>query len=423
MPRVLVIDDDTIQIELIKTALSRLGYQILTAANGTNGLMLAKAEQPDLIVLDVCMPGIDGFEVARRLRRDPATKNLLIMMLTALSQVSDKVEAFSIGVDDYLTKPFEISELAARVSSLLRRAEGIRKQADNNINKGRLIAVHSLRGGIGCSSIALNLALGLYNIWRGPTLLIDNNFVSGQIALMLDTPARRTWADLAMTASKEFEREILQSSITVHESGLHFLAAPNDPVEGVEVDEYVVKAAISGLQSRYEYIIADLAHDFSNPTLQALEAAERVLLILAPEIVSVRLAANTLRVYKELDFSEENVELVLVKNAARSTLTPKQIERALRQPISYVLPYAPEAANKAIAMGVPFLANDPNNSLSIAIEDLAFYQSSLSHREIPPPEPSAAWRRVHSRINPSKNGQSTNSQRLPLFGRLGKVSP
>ena len=127
MTKILVIDDDIAINELIKINLELQGYEIKQAFNGTEGFALAKQEQPNLIVLDVMMPEVDGFTVAQRIRQCEDISDTPILMLTALSQLSDKVNGFDIGVDDYLTKPFEIEELVVRVRALLKRSKQIPK--------------------------------------------------------------------------------------------------------------------------------------------------------------------------------------------------------------------------------------------------------------------------------------------------------
>ncbi|UCG24059.1 MAG: response regulator, partial [Chloroflexota bacterium] len=175
MPRVLVIDDDPGILNLVDTALSKRGYDVFTAASGTEGLNRIQDTKPDIVILDKVMPDIDGFEVARRLRREPDFAHVPIVILTGASQLGDKLDAFNAGADDYLTKPFEVDELAARLAALLRRAEAFKAaqtQGLEVVDTARLITVHSLRGGIGSSSLALNLAFGLTSLWRTPTLLM-----------------------------------------------------------------------------------------------------------------------------------------------------------------------------------------------------------------------------------------------------------
>ena len=129
MTKIIVIDDDIAINELIKINLELQGYEVLQAYNGSEGFALAKQEQPALIVLDVMMPEVDGYTVAQRIRQCEPISDTPIIMLTALSQLNDKVNGFNIGVDDYLTKPFETEELIVRVRALLKRSGNIPKSS------------------------------------------------------------------------------------------------------------------------------------------------------------------------------------------------------------------------------------------------------------------------------------------------------
>lgn len=125
MNKILVIDDDNAINELIKINLELAGYKVVQALDGIKGFALAKQELPNAIVLDIMMPEVDGFTVAQRIRQNESTKNIPILMLTALSQINEKVKGFDIGVDDYLTKPFEMEELRVRLRALLKRTNQI----------------------------------------------------------------------------------------------------------------------------------------------------------------------------------------------------------------------------------------------------------------------------------------------------------
>ena len=123
--KILVLDDDVAINELIKVNLELAGYKVIQANDGIKGFALAKQEAPSLVILDVMMPDVDGFTVAKRIRQNEETKDTPILMLTALSQINDKVKGFNIGVDDYLVKPFELEELLVRVRALLKRTNQI----------------------------------------------------------------------------------------------------------------------------------------------------------------------------------------------------------------------------------------------------------------------------------------------------------
>ena len=127
MVKILVIDDDTAINELIKVNLELAYYKVVTALDGNKGFALAKQELPDLIVLDVMMPEVDGYTVAKRIRENKSTKDIPIIMLTALNMLQNKVQGFNIGVDDYLVKPFEMEELLVRIKALLKRSNNIPK--------------------------------------------------------------------------------------------------------------------------------------------------------------------------------------------------------------------------------------------------------------------------------------------------------
>ena len=121
MQRVLVIDDDPILTGVLKRGLSYEGYTVHTAATGAEGLTIARDHAPDLVILDVMLPGIDGLEVLRRIRS--ANANLPVLLLTARDEPADQVKGLEAGADDYVVKPFSFAVLAARVKALLRRSE------------------------------------------------------------------------------------------------------------------------------------------------------------------------------------------------------------------------------------------------------------------------------------------------------------
>jgi DNA-binding response OmpR family regulator len=119
--KILVVDDEAVLQETIAYNLEQAGYQVIAAADGASALEAAHREKPDLIILDLMLPVIDGLEVCRRLRREDDTSDILILMLTAKSEEIDKVVGLEVGADDYVTKPFSKHELLARVKALLRR--------------------------------------------------------------------------------------------------------------------------------------------------------------------------------------------------------------------------------------------------------------------------------------------------------------
>lgn len=123
MARILVVDDDVYVADTMQRGLQKRGYETVTAYNGIEALGLVQDQHPDLIILDISMPRMNGIEVCHRLRADEKTKSIPIIFLTARSMIEDKIEGFEAGADDYLTKPFDIQELELRIRAILRRCQ------------------------------------------------------------------------------------------------------------------------------------------------------------------------------------------------------------------------------------------------------------------------------------------------------------
>ncbi|HTI15272.1 MAG TPA: response regulator transcription factor [Dictyobacter sp.] len=145
--KVLVVDDEDNIIELIRLGLRYEGFQVEVASNGEEGIALAQRINPDLMILDIMMPGIDGLEVLRRLRSNPTTRNIPVLMLTAKDDVSDRILGLQTGADDYLTKPFDFYELLERIKAILRRQSrsGSTQGANGDEDAGQVLQFGDLR--------------------------------------------------------------------------------------------------------------------------------------------------------------------------------------------------------------------------------------------------------------------------------------
>ena len=147
--KILIIEDDSSLAEVLNYNLSQEGYQTQVARDGQQGLKEIRLHCPDLVVLDLMLPMIDGLEVCRLLRADPATQDLLVLMLTARSEESDQLVGFSVGADDYVTKPFSIKVLLQRINALLRRKELGFADRDVLVSQGIMIDRRRHRATVG----------------------------------------------------------------------------------------------------------------------------------------------------------------------------------------------------------------------------------------------------------------------------------
>ena len=265
-----------------------------------------------------------------------------------------------------------------------------------------MIAVHSLRGGIGSSTLAVNLGIALAGLWREPTLLLDLTMTAGQVALMLNMTLRRTWADIAHFSANELDADALSSVIGGHESGVHFIAAPTFPSEAETLRGETLGRALQIAKAQYEYVVADLPHDFSEPAIQALDAADVILLIASPDMASMRAVKAATNTYEQLGYDKEKIKLVVSATFPHSSLTKDRIETALGMNAVATIPYVQDILVDAINLGQPPVYHRPSESISGFLQDFAFRLSKNAHKKVKPENPTEMWKRVYQRYQERK---------------------
>lgn len=403
MARVLLIDDEPIYYKMIVHALKPHGYEIEYARTGMDGLKTVPLYNPDVIITDVRLPDLSGYEVAQRLRRDPRFESIPLIFLTSQADLSNKLKAFEVGADDYLSKPFQPEELLARVGMLVRRGEVLRVARQKEIkDEATVMAVHSLRGGVGCSSMAVNLAMSLYRLWERPTLLVDSVLNAGQIALMLNASPLHTWEDMADVKLGEVDSSVVESLISKHASGLDYISAPSYPIAVDSFSDEVWQFVLDELRTMYEYIIIDTSHDFSNVAIHMLNMADKVFMMVSPEMAAIRSAVCALNIYDKLNFTTDKVLPVLNNVLPQAGIKQAQVEKVLKRPVRYMIPYAPAEFIRAINFGEPLTITNPESPVTSFFEDVAYTMSKESLKNIPPAAPTATWKRVTSRLTGKK---------------------
>ncbi|RME05872.1 MAG: response regulator [Anaerolineae bacterium] len=403
--RILIIEDDLLMQKLHRKVLEQGGYEVVIAADGLEGTKLAREQPFDLIVSDVMMPNMDGYEATRTLRADPKTAHIPILLLTSLDDLESKIKGFEAGADDYLAKPYEAEELLARVSVLLRRAAAAAAPRETLAEVGKTIAIFSLRGGVGVSSIAANLAAGLSQLWGKECALVDMVLSAGQAALMLNLPLRTTWTELAKIPTEEIEHDVVSMTMRQHPSGVHVLSAPRRVEEGELVTGETVTRVLELVRQMYHYTVLDLPHNFSETTLAALDMADAILVVLTPELAAVRSTALALEVFDTLGYSRETTYLILNWVFESQGLDRADIEAGLGRKISLVIPHAGDRLVRAINIGQPPVLEAPESPLGVLFETLAFSVSREEDRTQRPAEPTEAWKRLARRMRKKKTGR------------------
>jgi DNA-binding response OmpR family regulator len=206
--RILVVDDDQDALTLIGLTLKRQKFEVIKALSGPQALSLLAQELPDLIILDVMMPQMDGYEVCRHIKANPRTAHVPVVMLTARAQTDSQVEAFRAGADDYITKPVRPSELVVRVQAAL---EGSTNAVETQL--ARVISVSGAKGGVGATTLAVNLALALAAQAR--TILVDLE-PNGMAAAHLGLAPLHGLGDLSVRATDEIDQASIEAALTPH---------------------------------------------------------------------------------------------------------------------------------------------------------------------------------------------------------------
>ncbi len=368
---ILIIDDDLAALRLISLMLERKGYNIQAASSGTQGLASAIETQPDLIILDIMMPQMNGYEVAKELRENPRTANTPILFFTAKSTLSDKIEGFQIGGDDYLTKPIHPAELMTRVEALLQRTA--RQQAVAG-KRGKVIAFLPVKGGTGNSTLALNTAMSLgHAVPEKKVVLVEFKDGSGSLSLQVGNYADKGLQKLLAQEPTLLTLDILTGQMICHSAGLHLLPAVAEPAGTAPLITRKFAVSLHALLSaNYDYLLLDLPPSVAPPVSELLRQTDYILLTLAPDSITLKLVEKMLQQLQELNIGEYKVNLELIYRARiASAVTRERIEEQLHQDLLGIIPPAPDLVQESWTTHRPVVVSHPTSLLSRQVKMLA----------------------------------------------------
>lgn len=365
--RVLVADDDPILQRLLLHTLKLEGYEVLAARDGKEALDVVMRERPDLVILDVMMPGMNGFELCQMLRQRPETLTLPIIMLSGLSDVQEKVSGLRAGADEYLTKPIDLRELSARVDALLKRNRVLRQSAAPR--SGRVLTVLGAKGGVGATTIALNLAALLAKSGKQVIAAeLRPDYGAFGVQLRTPTPAGNLAGLLALEPAAISE-PLVTSHLMATAFGPRVLFGPQKLEEFAELDPARIGAIVARLVTQAEYIVIDLP-SVSGPAHEVVvKNSGQVVLLLEPEVSAVTAAGVRLRQLEAWGVTGSVVKLLVVNRQGAMMLSLREIENRLGRTIDGVAPPASEALNIAVQYGNPLVLYQPDHVTSLNLSD------------------------------------------------------
>ena len=398
--RVLLIDDEQFYFKLLQKSLKAADYQLEYAKSGSEGLAKIPSFNPELLIVDLKLPELDGFEILRRLRRDPKFSYIPVIVITSQDELSDKLKAFELGADDYLVKPFQPEELVARMGILARRGRAmqIAQKETTGASAATIVTVHSLRGGLGCSSIVVNLGLAFQKLWGKRTLLVDGVLTAGQVALLLDAKPGATWENLVGVELENLDDMVVGEVMCLDKSGIRYIASPRYPIAADTFTNEMLRLLMDRIKNQSDFIVVDTSHDFSDMTINMLSMSSTILLVMAPEMASLRTTMSALEIYDRLGVPLDKVKIALNNNSSNPAIKQAQLEKVLKRPVDFVLPFEAGEVNRALNFGQPFILNNPDLSICLVLEKMAYALSDESHKALPPAVPSSTWKRVTSQL-------------------------
>lgn len=372
--KILIVDDDVDTLRLVGLMLQRQGYQISAATNGQQGLGKAVEELPDLILLDVMMPDMDGYEVTRQLRQNSLTAGIPILMFTAKTQLDDKVTGFEVGADDYLTKPTHPSELQAHVKALLTRTASREKKsaAEEGGQHAYTIGVLAVRGGLGVSTISMNLAAGLFSRTQAEVALAEMVPGKGTLGLDLGLAGQKALVKFLSGAPSEVTRERVKTALIPHISGVKLLLASDHPSDMhliSQISQY--ETVFEKLAALTRYVVLDLDSGLPPFTQKLLPECDETVIVLEGIPNTILHTKSLIEDLVKLGIKKESITVVLNNRVRSDTQLPATVvQDKLGHPITVTLTPAPELLTQATRMQTAAILCQPDGVTSKQIMKL-----------------------------------------------------
>lgn len=335
--RVLVIEDDDDARLMYSIMLRSWDYEVIEAPTGADGVRLARQQKPDLILLDIMMPDIDGYAVCKQLRSDPHFRTVPILFLSALDATDDRIKGYTIGGDDFINKgKVEYQELGARIKAALDRLQRLRLEKRGKQSEASL-GLFSLRGGVGVSTVALNLAHHAAVWLDTPTILLDLAFPVGSIGLWSGVEGSRHITELLSRNAADLNLPLIQSFSLQNVHGFWFIPGPPGIMDLSGIRMEAVERLLHILREEGYLVIMDLGRATLPLSWQIQSQCEWICVVTSAETTSRSLANIALNALSKDD--ETRRASLLVFNDVTNT-KPVDISVGLLRRPDVFIPYS-----------------------------------------------------------------------------------
>lgn len=366
--KILIVDDDIDSLKLIGLTLQRQGFEIVAANTGKQALDKATSDTPDLIILDVMMPDMDGTEVCRRLRADPALKTIPIIMFTAKAMVDDKVAGFEAGADDYLTKPTHPAELVNRVKMLLARRQ---QPTAERTGAGLALGFLGAKGGVGTTTLATNVAAAISQ--KNPTILADFRPGQGSLGLSLGFGRSTGLANLLSRPLPELTARSVEAELVAHSGGLRLLLSSARAKEAqVVMNPDAMALILKSMRTLATAVVVDLGVGLTRSTVRLTKELDRLIIIVEPYRVALNITRDLLRELDVIGVGAARTDLVLVNRAPTTAQIPwQEAEQIIGHELIAIISPASELTFQAAESGQPLVWFQPTAVIATQIGKLS----------------------------------------------------
>jgi len=364
--KILVIEDDPSALRLIKYTLQQEGYEVLTVPDGLKGLRKARSEPPDLIIIDIMLPGIDGFEVCHRLRVEPQTARLPILMVSAKSREIDKATGLAVGANDYISKPADPSEIIRRVEGLLAGKTAVRPE---------MVAFVGSKRGVGTTTLVVNVAIALSQGGKR-VIVVDLCPYGGSIAGYLGLEPGGTITELLMKPIDAITRGDLEAALAVHHTEVKVLAIPRWSGEEAEISPSDVSLLVGRFREMTDYLLVDLPFQPSNAARMVLSQCDLAVIVTDSQADALPSVKSTASVLGLLGISRERLGTVVID---REGMFPEWQLAKMRSTVEHsagvqllgIIPYDTRVYLELVPGSTPVILSSPDCPMAGAVRGVA----------------------------------------------------
>jgi pilus assembly protein CpaE len=364
---IVVVDaDDSVQ-KMLKNRLDGMENVKLVSESGQIEQAFESLQKikPDVLLLELPKDPTNALGWTEKIKLELPDTSIFVSSSVKTPELI--ISAMRAGAQEFLSRPIDPDELKKAIEKVLITKKQLKAQTPT---RGRIISVFSKKGGLGVTTLAVNLGVALSQLAEKRAALIDLDLQLGDITSFLNLSPQYNIIDVC-DKNGGVDEVKLQSCLTRHESGLFVLSEPKNPVESENVSSSQINQILTILRSMFSYVIIDTPHVLDPKTLEAFELSDNIILVIVPNLSSIRAGKKALEVFRDLGYVRDKIRVIINRASKKDPIRTDQIEKTLDHPVSWVIPNNYPAVIEAINSGIPLVNHKGGSNVAKSILDLA----------------------------------------------------